>query len=362
MVSTKVVKLSNYKITLRNFVIALDAMGGDLGPHVSLLSAKKILELQPNLSIIIVGDEQQIQPLVKSLNLSQYSHISFLHAPYSISMEDNPIHVLRQRKNSSMQMAIDLVATGKTDACVSAGNTGALMLLAKHSLKMVEGVSRPALVSALPNGCGGSSYFLDLGANLQCDSDILFDFALMGSVLSQHVEQIKRPRVALLNVGKENNKGNDEIKHAAMLLKNSEYINYVGFVEANELFLNKADVIVTDGFSGNISLKSYEGMGRIFLSELNKAVNSNFYSKLLGKLLSPVLKKQFKHLHPDRYNGASLIGLRDIVVKSHGSADEVAFTYAIEQAIKEIQWQIPACISKTLDAALSERDSLSHEQ
>ena len=346
---------------MRKVIVALDAMGGDLGPHISLISAKKNLKKHPHLSLIIVGDEKLISPLLQKYHLTNHDRLSFIHAEAFVNMDENPIQVLRHRKNTSMHIALELVKEGKADACVSAGNTGALMLLAKQSLKMIEGLSRPALVSALPIDQTSSTYLLDLGANLQCDSDVLFNFAIMGSVLCQQVEQVKRPRVALLNVGKEKNKGNDIIKRAAQLLTDSEHINYIGFIEANEIFSNKADVVVTDGFTGNIALKSYEGMGRVFLDELNKAVNLNFYSKILGKLLSPYLKAQFRHLHPDRYNGASLIGLNGIVVKSHGSANEVAFSYAIEQAIKEIHWQIPASISKTLEVALSEREYLSHE-
>ncbi|GLS89133.1 phosphate acyltransferase [Psychromonas marina] len=346
---------------MRNYLIALDAMGGDFGPHISLLAAKKTLQKYPTLSLIIVGTREKIIPLLKQYDLLDHDRLSFVHAENVISMEDNPIYVLRHVSNSSMHTVLKMVADGDVDACVSAGNTGALMLLAKQALKTIPSVSRPALVSGLPNNCGGHTYLLDLGANLQCDSDTLFNFAVMGSVLCEKVEQVPKPTVALLNVGKENNKGSDIIKRSATLLGESNYINYVGFIEADELFSCKADVVVTDGFSGNVALKSYEGMGRVFLQQLDKAVNSSFYTKLLGKLLSPILKKQFKHLHPDMYNGASLIGLRGIVVKSHGSANEIAFSYAIEQAIKEIQWQIPNSISNRLEAVLSERDCLSHE-
>lgn len=336
-------------------------MGGDFGPHISLLAAKKTLQQYPTLSLIIVGTREKIIPLLKKQQLLDHPRLSFVHANNVISMEDNPVHVLRHTSDSSMHIALKLVAEGKADACVSAGNTGALMLLAKRALKTISSVSRPALVSGLPNNNGGHTYLLDLGANLQCDSDTLFNFAVMGSVLCERVDQCAKPKVALLNVGKENNKGNDIIKRSASLLAACEQINYVGFIEANELFSCTADVVVTDGFSGNIALKSYEGMGRVFLTQLEKAVNSNFYSKLLGKLLAPILKKHFKHLHPDMYNGASLIGLRGIVVKSHGSANEVAFASAIEQAIKEIQWQIPNSISDRLETVLLERDCLSHE-
>ncbi len=336
-------------------------MGGDFGPHISLPASSKSLLLHPNLYITIVGDNQIISPLLKQYQLLEHPRVKFMHAPETISMEDDPVSVLRHRSQSSMLVALQLVASGDADACVSAGNTGALMLLAKHTLKTLEGISRPALVSALPNNRGGHSYLMDLGANLQCGCDTLFNFALMGSVLCEKVEQLRSPSVSLLNVGREINKGNDTIKHCANLLANTEYINYIGYIEANELFDGRADVVVTDGFSGNIALKSYEGMGRVFLAQLQKAMDATWYSRFLGKLLNPIIKNQLKHLHPDLYNGASLIGLRGIVVKSHGSANVEAFTYAIEQAIKEIQWQIPACISARLESVLAERDCLSHE-
>ena len=336
-------------------------MGGDLGPHIPLSAAAKSLQLYSQLSLVIIGDQSLLLPLLKQYQLLDHPRLRFVHADNFIAMEDDPVYVLRHVSGSSMHIALDLVAQGEADACVSAGNTGALMLLAKHTLKMLPGISRPALISELPNKCSGYTYLLDLGANLQCDSDTLFNFAVMGSVLCEKVKQIENPSVALLNVGKENNKGNDVIKRCADLLKQTAHINYKGFVEANELFSCASDVIVTDGFSGNIALKSYEGMGRVFLEQLEKAINSNFYSRLLGKLLAPFLKKQLKHLHPDMYNGASLIGLRGIVVKSHGGANETAFLCALEQAIKEIQWQIPASISSKLETVLSERDCLSHE-
>lgn len=336
-------------------------MGGDLGPHIPLLAAAKSLQSHPELSFIVVGNKSLLLPLLEKYHLSDHARLRFVHAENFITMEDDPIYVLRHVSDSSMHLALEFVANGEADACVSGGNTGALMLLAKNIIKVLPGISRPALVSSFPNNASGHTYLLDLGANLQCDSDTLFNFSVMGSVLCENVEQLPSPKVSLLNVGKEKNKGNDVLKRCADLLKQTKHINYTGFIEADELFSGSADVVVTDGFSGNVAVKSYEGMGRVFLEQLEKAINSSFYSKLLGKLLSPILKKQLKHLHPDMYNGASLIGLRGIVIKSHGSANEVAFTYALEQAIKESQWQIPANISCKLETVILERDCLSNE-
>lgn len=346
---------------MRKFTIALDAMGGDLGPHISLSASTHSLLKHPNLSLKIVGDTKQITPLLKQYQLLDHPRVKCVHAPDVITMEDNPASVLRHRSESSMHVALKLVESGEADACVSAGNTGALMLLAKHTLKTLPGITRPALVSAIPNNNNGFCYLMDLGANLQCDSETLFNFAIMGSVLCEKVEQIKEPRVTLLNVGKETNKGSDIIKRCADLLSQTIYINYAGFIEANEIFDGRADVIVTDGFSGNIALKSYEGMGRVFLNQLKQALNSTWYSRLLVKVLNPIFEKQLKHLHPDLYNGASLIGLRGIVVKSHGGANAQAFSHAIEQAIKEIQWQVPSSISAKMESVLVERDCLSYE-
>lgn len=337
-------------------------MGGDFGPHIPLSASVISLKKNPTLILSIVGDSKIISPLLKKYHLLDHPRVNFVHAPETITMEDSPVSVLRHRSQSSMYVALQLVASGKADACVSSGNTGALMLLAKHTLKTLSGINRPALVSSLPNNSGGHSYLLDLGANLQCDSETLFNFAIMGSVLCEKVEQLNEPRVALLNVGREKNKGGDTIKRCSDLLNQTNFINYAGYIEANELFDGDADVVVTDGFSGNVALKSYEGMGRFFLAQLKSAINATWYSRLLGQILNPILKKQFKNLHPDLYNGASLIGLRGIVVKSHGSANIEAFTYAIEQAIKEIQWQIPESIEAKLESVLVERDCISHEQ
>lgn len=336
-------------------------MGGDSGPHICVSAAKKILQSNPNISLIVVGNKEQLLPLLKKNNLLANSRLSFIHAPNFISMDDSPTSVLRHRTGSSMQIALDLVSQGKADACVSGGNTGALMLLAKKTLKTLPGISRPALIATLPNKHSGHTYLLDLGANIQCDSDTLFNFALMGSVLCEKIDKIPSASVSLLNIGKEEHKGNEDIKRCAQRLKQSKHINYVGFAEANELFTSSTNVIVTDGFSGNIALKSCEGLGLVFLEQIEKAIDSNIYSRLLGKLLRNVLTKQLKHLHPDMYNGASLIGLRGIVVKSHGGANATAFTYAIEQAIKETQWQIPTSISIKLETVLLERDCESHE-
>ncbi|WP_094751785.1 phosphate acyltransferase PlsX [Psychromonas sp. CD1] len=347
---------------MRKLHVALDAMGGDIGPHISLFAAVKALQSHPKLLLTLVGHRTILLPLLEKHHLLKHERLFFLHAEHTISMSDDPIYVLRHKRNTSMHVALELVAKGQADACVSAGNTGALMLLAKQSLKMLKGIHRPALVTGLPRNGRGHTYLLDLGATLQCDSDTLVNFAIMGSVLCAQIEQIKKPKVALLNVGREKNKGSDIIKRAALILEQTEHINYIGFIEANEIFSGPADVVVTDGFSGNIALKSYEGMSVVFSHQLKEAVNSNLYSKLLGKLFNPILKKHFKHLHPDMYNGASLIGLRGIVVKSHGSANEVAWRYAIEQAINEVQWQIPAKIANKLETILLERDFLSHEQ
>ncbi|MFT6348951.1 MAG: glycerol-3-phosphate acyltransferase PlsX, partial [Psychromonas sp.] len=213
---------------MSKLTIAIDAMGGDVGPHIPILAALKALQLHPNLDVIIVGNRTQLLPFFKKKQLLEHPRLNLIHTDNEISMEVNPVYALRHTSDSSMHIALKLVSQGKADACVSAGNTGALMLLAKQALKTLPGISRPALISSLPNMHLGHTYMLDLGANLQCDSHTLFNFAVMGSVLCEKVDQINSPRVSILNVGQENNKGGDVIQRCAELLKHSKHINYAG--------------------------------------------------------------------------------------------------------------------------------------
>jgi glycerol-3-phosphate acyltransferase PlsX len=227
--------------------------------------------------------------------------------------------------------------------------------MANYYLKTLPGVDRPALISSIPISDNHSVYLLDLGANVNSDSEILFQYAVMGSVLSEAVGGINHPRIALLNVGEEQIKGNDKVKHAAQLLINSPDLNYIGFVEGNDIFSRNADVIVTDGFTGNVALKSSEGLAKLVLSELKRISDANWTNRLLAKIALPLLKKVVKQMNPDQYNGASLIGLRGIVVKSHGNASVEAFCYAIEEAIHQATRQVPTRIKNRIETLLIER-------
>ncbi|ODA35183.1 phosphate acyltransferase [Veronia pacifica] len=308
----------------------------------------------PSLKIILVGDNDLIVNQLKQLGQPDHPRLSIVHADTNIGNDERPSQALRNSKGSSMRVALELVADNKADACVSAGNTGALMALSKYLLKLLPGVDRPALVSALPNMYGDAVWLLDLGANVSVDADTLFQFAVMGAVIAE--EQMERqPKVALLNIGEEEIKGNDLVKRCSEMLQQSQSVNYVGYVEGDQLFTGNADVIVCDGFVGNVSLKTSEGVARLFLGKLKDALFSHPIKKLIAKWLFGEQLMALKHLNPDQYNGASLLGLRGIVVKSHGGADVAAFKHAIAEAVHEIERQLPKKISDRLEAVLLER-------
>ena len=271
-------------------------------------------------------------------------------------MDDKPSFAMRFKKDSSMRRAVDLVKEEKAQACVSAGNTGALFSIAHYVLKTLPGVERPALISSLPTHDENKHVFmLDLGANVFCDSNVLYQFAIMGSVMAEQVDGIKNPKVALLNMGEEEIKGSDHIKQTAIQLTENEQINYVGFIEGSDIFSNKADVIVCDGFVGNVALKTCEGIARLVYEKSKNVFLHNILARIFGRILAPTLKKLFKSLNPDQYNGASLIGLRGIVVKSHGDANSMAFFTAIMEAVKEVERQVPEQIKSKLEQGLLQR-------
>ena len=328
-------------------------MGGDKGPHVTISAALLAIKQIPNLHLILCGDENIVNSILLQHQQQNNQQLSLCASTQIVEMCDKPAHAIRFKKDSSMRKALDLVASNKAQACVSAGNTGALFATAHFVLKNIQGVERPALISSLPTHNEKKHVFmLDLGANVFCDSHVLYQFGLMGSVMAETVEGIKNPRVALLNMGEEEIKGSDNIKQAAMQLSANEDINYVGFVEGNDIFTNKADVIVCDGFVGNVALKTCEGVARLVYQKFTNHFFNNLTGKILGKLLTPTIKKLFKTLNPDQYNGASLIGLRGIVVKSHGNANENAFYSAILEAVKEVERQVPEKIKVKLEQDL----------
>jgi len=329
--------------------LALDAMGGDFGPEVTVVAAIAALARHPELSLTLVGDREAILR-VQEANRYAGDRIAIHHAPQKVEMDERPSSALRNKRESSMRLALDLVRAGDVDACVSAGNTGALMAMARYVLKTLPGIDRPAICATMP-GTRGTTHMLDLGANVDSSSEELFRFAVMGSVLATAVDNLPSPRVALLNIGQEEIKGNDTVKQTALLLEQSS-LNYQGFVEGNDIFAGTVDVIVCDGFVGNVALKSSEGVASMLMHMAREEFMRGPLSKLSGLLARPVLRRLRERADPRRYNGASLLGLRGIVVKSHGGADVMSFGRAIDEAILEVSKSVPDRISSMLEQLL----------
>jgi len=330
--------------------IALDAMGGDHGPTEIVPAAIQALRDNPDLHLILVGREAELKQILARHASGDSGRLEIRHAPEVVEMHESPSGALRVKKTSSMRIAIDLVKEGAAQACVSAGNTGALMAMARYVLKMLPGVDRPAICTTMP-GIHGQTHLLDLGANVISDSEQLFQFAVMGSELTSAVNNVAAPSVALLNVGAEEIKGNDMVKQAAMLLSNS-HLNYVGFVEGNDIYSGKVDVIVCDGFTGNIALKASEGVAEFISYHAKAEFEKSLYGRIAALISMPILRSLRRKIDPRRYNGATLLGLRGIVVKSHGSADRVSFAHAIEEAIAEVQKNVPDRIAARLETLL----------
>ncbi|MCY3751466.1 MAG: phosphate acyltransferase PlsX [Gammaproteobacteria bacterium] len=331
--------------------IALDAMGGDHGPGEIVPAAIHALKKHRDLELLLVGLEDIIKPRLAHLNHELAVRIQVLHAPEVVTMDEAPSSALRNKKNSSMRFAIEQVKKGQAQACVSAGNTGALMAISRYILKMLPGIDRPAICTIIP-GINSHTHILDLGANVDSSPEQLFQFAVMGAELTGAVENIRAPKVALLNVGTEENKGNDRVKKAKILLDRS-HINFIGFVEGNHIYSGDADVIVCDGFVGNIALKASEGVVEFFLHHVTDGFQQNLYSKLAALVSKPILESIHRKTDPRRHNGASLLGLRGIVIKSHGSADRLSFAHAIEEAMLEVEKNIPARITSRLEVLLT---------
>jgi len=325
--------------------LSLDAMSGDLGAEVVVRAGAATLEKYANIELIIVGDQAELQDLVTRI-IGENSRLKIVHASEIVEMSEPPAEALRKKKDSSMRVAINLVKDGSAGACVSSGNTGALMATAKFVLKTLPGIHRPAFITELP-AKGGTLHMLDLGANTHASAEQLFQYAMMGSIVSSDIVQIERPRIALLNIGVEDTKGHDTVREAADLL-NASTLNYVGFIEGNDLFSGKVDVVVTDGFTGNVALKTIEGAVGLVHHFLKRAFTRNWFAKLQALLASRVLKGLAAEMDSRRYNGATLVGLNGIVIKSHGSADSIAFQHAIDTAIVEIRNQLPQQIGTLL--------------
>lgn len=333
--------------------LALDAMGGDHGPSEIVPAALYELEKHKNLDLILVGNEAVLNKILAENKADISDRLRIQHASEVVEMHDSPSRVLRNKKDSSMRVAIDLVRDGVANACVSAGNTGALMATARFVLKMLPGIDRPAICSTMPGIESENTHLLDLGANVDSSSDHLFQFAVMGAELTSAVNNKKNPSVALLNVGAEEIKGNDRVKQAATLLSNS-HLNYVGFVEGTDIYSGKVDVIVCDGFVGNIALKASEGVAEFLLQNARTEFSKTLYGRLAAIICMPVLRAIRRKIDPRRYNGASLLGLRGIVIKSHGSADKISFAHAIEEAIVEVEKNVPQRISSELEKLFPE--------
>jgi phosphate acyltransferase len=337
--------------------IAIDAMGGDYGPSVTVPAVMRALKTDPELNIILVGDLVAInQHLLKLTKTGRHNRLKLHATSQVVTMDEAPGLALRNKKDSSMRVAIDLVREGIAHACVSAGNTGALMVTARFVLKTLPGIDRPAISAVLPTMKEQTKVrVLDLGANVNSLPEYLFQFAAMGSVLSEAVDNIEHPRVGLLNIGSEEIKGNEQVKKAAELLKASS-MNYIGYVEGDAIYQGIADVIVCDGFVGNVALKVTEGVAKLMSHYIKLAFNRNWFTRLSGIAALHVLKGLRKKLDPAYYNGASLVGLRGIVVKSHGSANILAFHHAINEAVLEVKKNIPELIQQKVTVLLKSSD------
>ena len=337
--------------------ISLDTMGGDHGPDTVVPAAIRVLRRRDDIQLILVGDQQVLADKLRSVSRKDFGdRLEVRHTSQVVEMDEPPSHALRTKKDSSMRVSIDLVKHGVADACVSAGNTGALMATARYVLKTLPGIDRPAILTALPS-IEGRTLVLDLGANVDSSAEHLFQFAVMGSVLAKAVDGIESPRVGLLNIGEEEIKGNDQVKQAAHLLTDSP-LNYIGFVEGDNIYTGGVDVVVCDGFIGNVALKSSEGVARMISHFMRQEFNRNVLTKLAGLCALPVLKAFKRRIDPRRYNGASLLGLRGIVIKSHGGADPLAFATAIEVAALEVHKAVPEHINRQLEDLLTHRKAI----
>lgn len=337
-----------------NLKIALDAMGGDHGVSVVVPAALRYLQRNQEHSLVLVGLENEIREQLPRGKLPP--RLSIHPASQVVGMDELASVALRKKKDSSMRVSLDLVKSGEVDACVSAGNTGALMATARFVLKMLPNVARPAIITALP-AINDRTWMLDLGANVDCTAEHLFQFAVMGSELVTVIDELPAPTVGLLNVGQEEIKGNEQVKGAHELLRNSD-LNYIGYVEGDDIFMNNSlDIIVTDGFVGNVSLKTSEGLAKMIKHYMKQSFSQNLLAKLAGLAALPVLRSLGRRIDPGRYNGASLLGLRGVVVKSHGSADVDAYCNAIDIAVKAVRSDVAARIERGVDAHLTNRQS-----
>ncbi|WP_137817847.1 phosphate acyltransferase PlsX [Pseudomonas sp. 2FG] len=331
-------------------IIAIDAMGGDFGPHSIVPACIACLAEFPSLHLVLVGQASLLNELIARHSGVDRARLQVEQASEVVGMDDRPAQALRGKPDSSMRVALELLRDGRAQACVSAGNTGALMALSRYVLKTLPGIDRPAMVTAIPTE-RGHCHLLDLGANVDCSAEHLYQFAVMGAVAAEALG-VARPRIALLNVGTEDIKGNQQVKLAASLLQQVEELNYIGYIEGDGLYRGEADVVVCDGFVGNILLKSSEGLAAMISARMEALFKQGLGSRLVGSLALPLLRRLQADLAPARHNGASFLGLQGIVVKSHGAAGPEGFQSAIRRALIEIREDLPQRLHGRLEHLL----------
>jgi glycerol-3-phosphate acyltransferase PlsX len=321
-------------------------MSGDRGASACVGGALRALRELPELRVILTGQGKVIEPLLQALDPQQRARVAVREAAQVVTMDDSPREAVRRKKDSSMRLAIDLVQRGEASACVSAGNTGALMAMAHFVLRTIEGVERAAIMSAIPS-INGHTHMLDLGANARATGVQLAQFAAMGNIVARDVHAVAAPRVGLLNIGEEDLKGHEVVQEAHALI-GAAGLNYVGFVEGDAIFSGAVDVVVTDGFTGNVALKTMEGLALMIRSRMREEFARDLRSRLAGFAARPVLRRVANSLDPGRYNGACMVGLTGVVVKSHGRADERAFAQAVKFAAHAVEQRLPVHIAAAL--------------
>jgi glycerol-3-phosphate acyltransferase PlsX len=319
-------------------------MGGDHGPHVTVPAALDLQARLPDVAIVLVGMPQALERELEARGVAPGERLRVYAASQVVAMDEPPAQALRFKKDSSMRVAVNLVKSGEAHACVSAGNTGALMAISRFVLKTLPGIDRPAIATVLPNMKGGYTYVLDLGANVDCTPEQLMQFGVMGAMLVAALEHRERPSVGLLNIGVEDIKGNDTVKRAAELLRESG-LNFHGNVEGDDVYKGTTDVVVCDGFVGNVLLKASEGVANMIVGFLRQEFTRTPWNMLAAWMAGPVRKSLRRRMDPGRYNGASLLGLKGIVIKSHGSADAYAFRQALVRAVEEVKNNVPQRIA-----------------
>src|SRR3954462_8569882 len=322
-------------------------MGGDHGPHVTVAAALDFLTQASGVDVILVGVPDALQTELKARGAAAGPRLRVHPASEVVGMDEPPAQAMRYKKDSSMRVAINLVKSGEAHAAVSAGNTGALMAISRFVLKTIQGIDRPAIATVLPNSKGGYTYVLDLGANVDCTPEQLMQFGVMGAMLVAAVEHKERPSVGLLNIGVEDIKGNETVKRAGELLRTSG-LNFYGNVEGDDIYKGTTDVVVCDGFVGNVLLKASEGVVAMIVGFLRQEFTRTPWNMLAALVATPVINPLRARMDPAKYNGATLVGLKGIVIKSHGSADARAFAHALESAVEEVRHNVPQRIAERM--------------